>query len=249
MNVSVHILSFNEQDILPYTFRHYTTFADTITLHDGGSTDNTRQIATQYGVKVRDWVTDGVNDKLAKELKETCWKNDGADAVIVVDADELVYFPEGAWQTLASYDRAGVALVKPHGFEMFSERFPTTDGQIYDEVVMGCSENNWYNKPALFFPKRLSGIVFSAGAHEAWARLPDGTTIYSREQVPNTPPTFLLHCHHLGPVERIAARYKRQRERLSQTNVKNKWGNFDAPMKHALDKRAMIMAGLIKVIA
>lgn len=249
MSVSVHILCYNEKDILPYTLRHYATFADQIIVHDAMSDDGSREIAAAAGAKVLDWHTDGVNDALAKNLKDTAWQTDATDWSIMVDADELIYFPEGAWQTLASYDRQQLALVKPHGFEMLSEKFPTTEGQIYDEVVMGCPENQWYNKAVLFSPRRVVSVTFSAGAHQTWVETALGTKINSKDLSPSNPPAYLLHCHHLGPVERIAARYQRQRERLSKTNIQNRWGNFDPPMKHALDKRRAIQAGLVKVIA
>ena len=249
MSISVHILTFNEEDILPYTLRHYATFADKIIIHDGGSTDRTREIAQQYEVEIREWRTDGLNDKLAKELKEQAWRTDGTDWAIMVDADELIYFPMGAWNTLASYDSAGVAMVRPQGFEMVSEVFPTTDGQIYDEVVIGCPENEWYAKPVLFSANRISSVEFSAGAHEAWATTKQGYRFHSKSLPTLTPPTYFLHFHHLGPVERIAERYARQRARLSALNVAMKWGNFDPPMKHATDKRQMIMAGVTTVIS
>lgn len=132
MNVSVTILCYNEQDILPYTLRHYATFCDRMVVYDAFSTDRSREIAKEYGAEVVDWATKGVDDLQAKAVKENACMNSPADWAIAVDADELIYFPEGAFHTLAAYDADGVAVVKPRGFEMFSDTFPTTDGQIYD---------------------------------------------------------------------------------------------------------------------
>jgi hypothetical protein len=101
----------------------------------------------------------------------------------------------------------------------------------------------------LFSANRISSVEFSAGAHEAWATTKQGYRFHSKSLPILTPPTYFLHFHHLGPVERIAERYARQRARLSALNVAMKWGNFDPPMKHAMDKRQMIMAGVTTVIA
>ena len=106
MKIQVHILAFNEEDILPYTLRHYSQFATKIIVHDSFSTDRTREICKDYGAEVRDWDTGGVlNDNLSRELKSTAWIGTDADWVITADADELIYFPKGVTQTLEEYDR------------------------------------------------------------------------------------------------------------------------------------------------
>jgi hypothetical protein len=249
VNIQVLILAFNEETILPYTLRHYKTFADRITVYDAFSTDNTRNICREYGAVIQDWKTDGLNDAVAKHVKNTGWINDfKSDWVICADADELIYFPKGAQYTLEQYDLQRRAVIKPLGFEMFSDTMPTTSGQIYDEIKMGGRDDKWYGKPILFSPKRLRSIDFSAGAHTCtWVDL-DGND----QRCPSSdadPQTYLLHYHHIGPIERIAARYDATRARLSKTNETNKWGNFDPGMKHAQDKRNLIFKTLHQVIA
>ena len=246
--IEVHILCYMEQDILPYTLKHYKSFGDkcSIVVHDSFSTDNSRIIAKHYGAKVVDWDTGGkLNDLLALQLKNTCWKSTHADWVIVVDADELIYFPSGVENTLEMLDLVGVSIVRPHGWEMFTNDWPIPmEGQIYDHVKFGAPDDYWYAKPAMFSPARVKDIQYSAGAHYATAHLFNGQVIFTKELEFTDPRVLLLHCKHLGPVERIARKYKDQRERLSEINVKNKWGNFDPPMKHALDKRTAILGNL-----
>lgn len=247
MNIETHVLCFQEEQILPYCLRHYASFCERIIVHDAFSTDRSRDIAREYGAEVVDWKTDGLNDALSKKLKEDAVMNCKADWCIVCDADELAYFPNGPSFTLDSYQSQGIAIPKPRGFEMVSDVFPTTTQQIYDEVQFGASADHWYAKCALTAPKLLRSIIYSAGAHEAWATLKDGTKFNS-----NIPPTepeyFLLHFKHLGPVERIAQKYDVQRTRLSAKNVAEKWGNFSPGIVHAKEKRANIMAGYRKVI-
>ncbi len=205
--VEVHILCFNEEEILPFSLMHYATFAERIIVHDGFSTDRSREIAREHGAEVRDFQSDGVNDTLFKRLKETCWLGSDADWVVTPDADEIIYFPEGSFHTLAAYEADRVAIVKPIGFEMFSDEMPTLDrGQIYQQVTRGARSTDWYSKPILFRPSLIKKLTFSAGSHTCWAELNDGTKI-SDPKTPTSPETFLLHCHQLGGLDRIARRY------------------------------------------
>ena len=246
MTVWAIILAFQERDIIPFTLRHYTSFCDRVTVYDAGSTDGTREICAEYGAEVVDWKTDGVNDILAKKVKETAWHGTDFDWVMPCDADELFYFPQGGLNTLQAYDAAGVAVVKPHGFEMVSDVFPTTDRQLYDEVKFGGRDDKWYAK-SFFSPKRVKTVTYSAGAHSIEGVLSDGRR-FGNPTAPNDPPTYMLHCKHLGPVERIAKKYDVQRTRLSPTNVKGRFGNFEKGSKHARDKRAAIMKTYQQVI-
>src|SRR6185436_5072198 len=141
MKVEVHILTYNEEAILPYTLRHYNTFAQPVVVHDAFSTDRTREIAKEYGAVVLDWDCPEINDLIAMNLKNSCWKGTGADFVICADADELMYFPRGTSWSLEMYKEVGVAIVKPHGFELCSATFPKTQGQIYEEVKMGAPDD------------------------------------------------------------------------------------------------------------
>lgn len=233
---------------MPYTLRHYSSFADRITVYDGMSTDRTRDICKEFGVELVDFVTDGLNDMKNLEVKNTGWiANRGSDWVICADTDELLYFPQGVEKTLDSYDDQDLGIIKTQGYEMFSETFPTTSGQIYEELYMGSKEDRWYSKPILFSRKRMLSMNFSAGAHTARGMRKDGRVI-DQPKTPCNPPTYLLHYHQIGPLDFIAARYDATRKRLSAENVRNGHGNFDPGMKHALDKRALILPGLHRVL-
>lgn len=250
MNVEVHLLVFNESELLPFTLLHYGAFAERIIVHDGGSTDSSREIAKEYGAEVVDFITDGVNDKVFKEAKEGgWWRGTTSDWVIPADCDELLYAPSGWSDTLAAFEDQGIAVCKPRGYEMFSDEMPSLEkGQITEQIKMGCEDAKWYAKPILFRPSLIKEFTFSAGCHTCWATLHDGKKI-SDPQVPTKPEVILCHYHHIGGLERITRRYAGQQSRHSETNKKNRWGNYSAPHKHALEKRKMILAGLRQVIA
>lgn len=231
-----------------YAFRHYETIADRIVLHDLGSTDNTFALAQKFGVQiVHEHTGDKVDDRVNKRIKDTCWLGSDADWCAVVDADELLVFPQGAERTLADYTAQGLTVIKPQGWDMASDAYPTTDGQIYDEIK--CGAKNWlYDKPVLFSPRLVREIDFYVGAHGLTsATLRDGTTL------PNpvayaSPPALLLHFHHIGPVERIGERYDATRARMCENNVKMNWGNVSEPgLQHAIYQRETIKSRLERV--
>lgn len=252
MKVEAHILSFNEEEMMGYTLRHYSTFCSKIVIHDGGSTDRTLEIARSFGAEIRSWDTGGkLNDLLAMELKNSCWLGTNANWVIVADCDELIYFPGGAEDTLTRYEAMGAAVIKPHGFDMYHPTFPTTKGQIYDEVKRGAPAEKWYAKPILFSPKRVAETGFGIGAHESAPVLSNGRQYHVDASWPKaSPATYLLHfAHGIGTPERMAAKLDAKRARLSAVNEVQRWGNFEPGSKHIADKLAEIIPNLVQVVA
>jgi hypothetical protein len=238
----------DEEDILPYTLRHYRTMTDDITIYDAGSVDRSKEIAASFGAKIIDWDTGGeLNSEIDQQLKTKCWVGSKADWVIVIDTDEFIYLPDGL-KTIEECDAKRIAVVKPHGWDMFSDVFPTTSGQIYEEVKFGAPADYWYGKPALFSPKRLKSLRIGHGGHDCQGVLLNGARFEIPPTHPHTqPPVHMLHFKHLGPVERIAENNRLKRSRLAAINVKMRWGNLDDPLVHAQQKRDGILDTLRRV--
>jgi len=246
--VEVHIVAYNEEMILPYALRHYKTFASRIIVHDGGSTDRTRAICEEMGAEIHDWDTKGqINDELLRVLKETCWNETTASWVIIVDADEIVYFPDGAEKSLRSFERNSISAIKARGFEMESPTLPTTTGQIYEEIQHGAIDERWYSKPCLLAPRLIKSIHFTHGAHECIITLKNGRRLPNPRHF-STPPVYLLHYKHIGPVERLAAIYDGHRSRFSEENKKHGWGWHGEGLVNAQRKRTAIMAKRRKIV-
>lgn len=246
--IEVRIVAYNEEGIMPYTLRHYKTFASRIIVHDAGSTDRTREICKEYGVDVVDWDTAGkINDELLRILKETCWNGTDAKWVIMVDADELVHFPGGVAATLTAYDKQQVPAVKCKGFEMESPTYPDTMGQIYEQVNHGAPDDRWYGKPCLLSPERIQSIHFTHGAHECIVTTKRGQRVQS-PRVNHHPPTYLLHYKHIGSVQRVGDRYDGNKSRFSEVNIKHGWGWAGEGLTHAIQKRAEILTNRKKVL-
>jgi glycosyltransferase involved in cell wall biosynthesis len=242
-----HIITRNDVEILFYTARHYTSFCERVFLHDFGSTDGTLEDAAKFGVEIiKCGNPEKFDDRDNTKVKNSAWRSTDADWIIMVDADEIIYFPNGVQQTLDAYTAQGLALAKPHGYEMISDVLPTTDGQIYDEIKYGAALID-YDKPVLFAPKLVETTEFSEGAHICSAVLKNGVRIPN----PSThadPPIYLLHFHQIGPIERIARRYDIRTSRLSDANIQNHWGNQKPGMEHAIEKRTFIKSHLQRII-
>ena len=246
--IEVHLLCCDEAPILKYALRHYATFASSITVHDLGSTDGSIEVAHAGGAMVRNWDSNNqVVDRVNMRIKNECWRGTDADWVMCVDADELIWFRQDPDVVLTNYLLSGVPLIRPRGYEMTSEEYPTTEHQIYDEVKYGGRDDHWYAKPCIFSPIMVREVDFAPGAHDIMATLKSGEVMRGEVQ-PIADAVYLLHFHQIGPIERIAQKYDRMRSRMCQANVEHRWGNFEPGIKHATDKRNAIKSRLERVI-
>ena len=247
MKVEVHVLRYGDSWLVPYVIRHYLTYATKLVIHDAGGGEVS--CPDDPRIHVVPWDLHEVNDLKYAELRNECWKGTDADWVIVADLDELIYFPEGADKTLGAYTKMGAAVIRPHGFELFSETYPTTEGQIYDEIKMAAPDDKWYSKPILFTPKMVSETRLGLGSHESDPVLHDERRFHVGPKWPFAkPPCYLLHCHHIGPKEDIAAKFDATKSRMCKENLANKWGNLEPGIKHVTDKRAGIVPFLTQLI-
>lgn len=137
---------------MPYFLRHYAPWVERMIFYDDQSSDGTRgQILSCPQAELRDWPgTHGIVDDEFLHFAHEQWKEarGKADWVCWVDADEFLYHPQ-IGEVLERYLREGVQVPRILGYTMFSREFPTTKGQIYEEVRAGVLDDCW-NKPAIF---------------------------------------------------------------------------------------------------
>jgi len=213
MTIETYCLAHQEERIMPYFMRHYTQFSKVILL-EGHSTDRTCEIAQEWGAEIRKVDSQNeVNDEIWTSLKDNCWKQSTADWVIICDADEYVYHP-----ALTDYLAATeYTAFLPRLFNMMSEKFPSGNGQIYDEVQYGREGGAKLN---LFKPSELTEINYGVGCHVAH---PEGNVNLSV-----TSPIMTFHMRHLSrayALERNAYLFSR----LSKTNKDHGWGYHLGP--------------------
>lgn len=207
MKIETFCLVNNEEKLMPYFMRHYSQFSD-IVLLENNSTDRTIEIAKEMGAEV--WTydrPDEINDQWFMDIKNTCWKDSKADWVIIVDADEFVYHPD----LKGLLKKTDSTIFTPKLFNMFSEKFPTTKGQIYEEVNKGVEGGGKMN---IFRPSEIKEILYGPGCH--WAK-PEGNVILGASDI------LTLHMRYLS-IQYVQDRNDRAAKRLSELNKSQGWG-------------------------
>jgi glycosyltransferase involved in cell wall biosynthesis len=211
MKIEVFAICYNEELLLPYFLRHYSSFCDEITIFDNQSTDSGPALCrANPKVNLISYDTSNeIRDDIYLEIKNNCWKKSDADWVIICDMDEFVYHPD--IKTILTH-MGEVTAISPEWFNMYSRRFPETEGQIYEEVSLGTPGGPKLN---LFRPGELKEINYSPGCHIAQ---PEGNVLVSQWTGIKT-----LHFRYLSK-EFVLSRNAVSFARLSQQNKENGWG-------------------------
>jgi hypothetical protein len=193
MIIDVYTTTYNEEKILPYWLRHYETFADKIFVWDDVSTDGTLEILKSHPkVTILPRENTGADDDyfVNNLFPQSQVRSNGyADWVIIADPDEFVYHPK-IREVLESQKSHRVDILGCEGYTMFSDNFPTTPGQIYEEVKMGFPdqmESKWtIHSPAI-------DVHFRKGRHHQPYNLRDfNASRYKFHGIK------LLHYRYLG---------------------------------------------------
>lgn len=210
MKIEAFAICYNEERLLPYYLRHYSSFCDRITIYDNFSTDSSQEICRQ-NPKVTLIPYDSGNqirDDIYLQIKNNCWKGSSAEWVIVGDIDEFVYHP--FIKENLSMSRA-TAIIPPL-FNMITETFPDTPGQIWTKVKKGIPGGGKLN---LFRPGQVREVNYDPGCHVAY---PEGNIIIDERSSIKT-----LHMKFLS-LEYLISRTMLSRNRLSEVNKKLGWG-------------------------
>lgn len=216
VSVHVHAICWNEEKLMPFFLRHYSSFCDKIFIYDNKSTDRSVEIAKKNPkVVVESYSTDNqIRDDKYLLIKNNSWKHTskGAHYVIVCDMDEFVYH-ENISDKLKDFYAKGYSLIKTDGFNMISENYPETDEQLTSIVKNGVRFEP-YSKICIFDPAKIRDINFSAGCHQI---RPRGDCSLHVSDIK------LLHYKFLGRDEYVK-RQLQYKQRMSKINIQNGWG-------------------------
>jgi glycosyltransferase involved in cell wall biosynthesis len=210
MEIEVFALAHNEEFIMPYLMRHYSQFAK-VTILENNSTDKTVEIAKKMGAKVIEFnVPDVKSNRWNSEVKNECWKTSNADWVIVIDADEFIYHPN----LVKILRKTDATIMKSTWCEMYSDKIPTGEWQIYDKINKGIEYSVGNAKLAILRPDRIEDMNWGVGCHAA---SPEGDVIYGEEGIKT------LHFRHLS-IDYVLERNRYTSKRMSSEDKMRGWG-------------------------
>ena len=245
MFVEVYIVSWNEEKILPFVLDHYAEFCDRIVLLDNWSDDSSYELIAKGSdvndcwksqgrwpvVNIKQWDSlqeeddDGnfrpvYDERVLTHIKENCFQlyGEGADWVMVVDADEFYYHPNMR-DKLREYMNAGINYPLVEGFEMVSKNFPKYQrgSFLVDQVKTGWKETGM-DKRCIFDPRVAMGNKLCFGSHG----------LFMREDLAvenDTAEIKLLHYKDLS------ADYKIERRKLLRSR-RSKWTTDEGLCAH-----------------
>jgi len=200
-DVTVHLLTWNDEWLLPQTLQHYHTAAQ-IVVHDNESTDQTVAIAQAYPrTRVESWGSGDLFDNVAMTaVQNTCWWGDRTPWSLTAATDEFLLVEPGV---LARYTGQVVAF-QAEGWQMVG-----VDGQPLDEIARGYRDTK-FDKVVLFSPQ-AEGIHYTTGAHAAFPTCPVVRA------------TTLRHYNLLGE-DYVVARWKRNGSRMCAADRRRRRG-------------------------
>lgn len=207
--IDIYSIMRNEEQILPYFLRHYEKVATRIFVWEDQSDDRTRELLERHPlVTLLPLDKHGADDRYYMDSLWPRYKTlsrGEADWCILVDADEFVYHWRLAYR-LEQLRKRGVRKIRCDGWTMLTTQFPTTSGQIYEEVQMGVPDK-WSSKTVVFDPEL--DMEWTTGRHHC---LPN-------KGVPRVGDTGikLLHFRYLGP------EYYLERNKKNFSNMGLEW--------------------------
>jgi glycosyltransferase involved in cell wall biosynthesis len=219
MNIHLYTILWNEEDMLPFFFRHYDSVVDRYVAYDDGSTDNTLEmLAAHARVEIRPLVRAHPTSYVlsAQALHDSMWKESrgSADWVIITAVDEHLYHPIGLRSYLRLAGYRGITAVPAVAFQMVTDTFPSTDEYLARTRRFG-APLDLYNKLSVFNPEALTETHYAVGRHLAD---PEGRVHYpKRDQL------LLFHYKYLG-IDYLHHRYALLGSKLGVTDREHGFG-------------------------
>lgn len=204
VKVSIFLLCYNEELLLPYTIKHYRQYFPNaeIVLIDNYSTDNSCKIAEENGCKVHKYESNNIMDEhLLIWVRSHIWKKFVNDSwVIVCDMDEWLDITE---TELEAEESKGTTILSTQGVNMigYSKKADLSDINLFD-LKLGFFDDNFSKRVCFKYPD-ITSIEYWFGAHKCF---PQGKIIFSEKKY------YLRHYNFLG-AEYLIDKHKKRYER------------------------------------
>ena len=219
MKVHLYAKLWNEEEMLPFFFRHYDPLIDRYIIYDDGSTDNTLKLLAEHDrVEVRPFARTHPTSLVlsAQELNNSMWKESRGQAnwVIITSADEHLYHPVGLRRYLHVARCRGITAVPALAFQMVADEFPSP-GEYLVKTRRSGAPLDHYNKLSVFDPDAVRETRYEVGRHSA--------ALEGRIRYPKRDRLLLFHYKFLG-MDYLLRRYALLSSGLGPTDKQNEWG-------------------------
>lgn len=211
--ITIYILCFNEEILLPYCLEHYKKRfpAAKFVVVDNMSTDTSLHIAKGYGCDIVPFDTEGwLSDLNFQNIKNNQWKYATTPWVMMIDVDEFLDINE---EELSIEAQRGRTIIKAEAYHMINMKdeidVPGMTHGFRDEQTA-----IFYDKCLLFNRTQIQEINYNVGAHSV---RPVGNVNYAHQ------PYKMYHYKYLS-AEYLVNRYRTYAERLSSENKKHGFG-------------------------
>lgn len=210
--ITVYVLAYNEEFFIPHMIKHYRERFPIchIVIYDNMSTDKTVEIAVSYNCEVIPYDTGNtIQDSKYLEIKNNCWKNASTNWVLICDMDELLEIDS---TQLLMEENSGNTIISTEGYNMVD-----VDDVFNDDItdIKYGARSISYDKSCLFDKRYIKEINYRPGCHEC---SPVGEKLIYSESY------YKLYHYHAINLYMLTEKFRRNRDRLSQENVKNGWG-------------------------
>jgi hypothetical protein len=251
MRIHTYIVTYNEEDILPYVLKYYLQFSEKIYVLDNMSEDKTVKIAeTSPRTEVISFDSQGeLNNLMRVNFRaDTAWKlsqdiENPPDWIINVDCDELVYHPDLSG-ILNRYLEEGVTLPRIYGINMASK-----DGIKNKDLIASFkfgTRARPYDKTAVYHSSLR--IKMAPGSHFNYGNPNLIDTIRQRNFKPSpTKEICMLHYKWIG--KRALKRAAISRKRRGAIDLKYNFGfHYMVPDKNILHAQKAILKKAIPIL-
>jgi len=185
MELTIYLLCYNEEILLPHTLHHYKTRfpkAHFIILLDTATTDKSEAVARDAGCEVIPWTANngmdtGTDIKTMTRMKNNIWKTAITDWILIADMDEWLEITE---EQLANEDTAGNTMLHCRGLQIVGDSSSLTLEDIDLHSLRTGFFDIIFNKHICFKRSEITEINFTDGAHKSseQGRVQYGKKIY-----------------------------------------------------------------------
>lgn len=168
MKISVFLLCYNEEIMIPHTLNHYRELLPSaeFTIYDNYSTDNSVNLARSLGCKVLYFNTENELDEFKQTfLKNNCWKGVDEGWIIVCDMDEWLCVDE---KSIEMEEKKGSNMLSAFGVDVVGDSNSTFLIDVNPHEISHAIRNPHLDKMVCFKAGQFRDMNYTEGAHKCF---------------------------------------------------------------------------------